>query len=71
MIDRLSRLDRLIGTVTTPVPEQSGWHHIPIEWLNTKPVYYNKMAEPFDTTTKRICANYDALIRAARRKLET
>lgn len=71
MIDRLSRLDRLIGTVAKPVPGQSGWYRIPIEWLDTKPAYYNKMAARFDTTAKRICANYDILVRAARRKLET
>jgi len=71
MIDRLNRLDRLIGTVTRPVPGQSGWYRIPIEWLDTKPAHYNKMAARFDTTAKRVCANYDTLIRAARRKLET
>ncbi len=71
LIDRLNRLDRLIGTVAKPVPGQSGWYRIPIEWLDTKPAFYSKMAERFDTTTRRICANYDTLIRAARRKLET
>jgi hypothetical protein len=71
MIDRLSRLDRLISTVARPAPGQSGWYRIPIEWLDTKPAYYRKMAGRFDTTTRRICANYDTLIRAARRKLET
>lgn len=37
MIDRLSRLDRLIGTVARPVPDQSGWYRIPIEWLDPSP----------------------------------
>jgi hypothetical protein len=70
MIDRLNRLDRLIGTVAKPVPGQSGWYRIPIEWLDTRPAHYSKMAERFDTITRRICANYDTLIRAARRKLD-
>jgi hypothetical protein len=70
MIDKLGRLGRLIDTVTRPVPGQSGWYRIPIEWLDTKPTHYNKMAERFDTSTRRVCANYDTLIRAARRKLE-
>lgn len=69
LIDRLSRLDRLISTVAKRVPGQS-WYRIPIEWLDTKPAHYNKMAARFDATTKRICANYDTLIRAARQKLE-
>ena len=71
MIDRLSRLDRLIGTVAKAVPGQVGWYRISIEWLDTKPAHYSKMAARFDATAKRICANYDTLVRAARRKLET
>ena len=70
MIDRLSRLDRLIGTVTRPVPGQSGWYRILIEWLDTNAIHYNEMAGRFDTTTKLVCATYDALIRTAPRKLE-
>lgn len=71
LIDRLSRLYRFIGTVGKPVPGQSGWYRIPIEWLDTKPAHYREMAERFDATTRRIRANYDTLVRAVRRKLET
>jgi hypothetical protein len=70
MFDRLSRLSRLIESIARSVPGQSGWHRIPIEWVDTKPAHYNKMAARFDTTLRRVCQTYDNLIRAARRKLD-
>jgi hypothetical protein len=70
LIDRLSRLGRLIDRVTRPVPGQSGWYRIPIELLDTKPAEYNKLAGRFDAAARQICERYDNLVRTARRKLE-
>lgn len=70
LIDRLSRLDRLITKVTRPVPGQSGWYRIPIELLDNKPAEYTKLAGRFDAAAKQICQRYDNLVRTARRKLE-
>jgi hypothetical protein len=70
MMDRLSRLGRLIESVARPVPGQYGWYRIPIEWTDTKPAHYSKMVARFDTTLRRVCQTYDNLIRTARRKLD-
>jgi hypothetical protein len=69
MINRMSRLHRLIGRVSRPAG-QPGWYCIPIEWLDTKPEHYNKMASRFDAATREACRRYEALVRSARRKLE-
>ncbi len=71
MIDRLNRFNTLIATTAKPVPGQSDRYRIPIEWLDTKPAHYSKTAKQFDALTKQICASYDTLVRAARRRLET
>jgi hypothetical protein len=70
MIDRLNRLDRLVFRVCDLVPGQSGWYRVPIEWLDTRPADYDKSATRLDNAGRQVCAQFDNLVRNARKRLD-